>query len=364
MTFDPRSLFRRRAPTRDFANVDELVAAVRKQVAIEEAGPDDADAIRGQLAGVLTTGPATLARDPTLGSPTFRAGFLAGHLHAHLIRTVGTLHRESILPTAAYAASLSSPEDERFFGQSVPNILGAHTYACLRAAERGDMPLDVEFATFTWLADQYSIAVTPELVGQFEGARTRRLELQVALDSERTLDPRAAAGARIARRTRELIARADRQIAVTAAGSPEIDRLRGALAGLRTVSGSRPFLAASDTATSEAYRGGRFGGDLLVSLIRDERVPSETVRSICYGYGAALATPTGAKLLAEARPTNALKAHALGMHVLRQRHGPAAIDEDLEISLLTWLAGRLEVPLTPELLERRKRYIARRKTSG
>jgi hypothetical protein len=142
----------------------------------------------------------------------------------------------------------------------------------------------------------------------------------------------------------------ERQIAEMDAGSPEIDWWRGALAGLRTVSGSGPFPTSSDDATSESYRGARFGGDLLASLIRDARVPSQTVRSICYRYGAALATPTGGKLLAEAPPINALKAHALGMHVLNARAGVAAIDEDLEM------------PLSPVLLEDRKRYVARRKT--
>jgi hypothetical protein len=67
-------------------------------------------------------------------------------------------------------------------------------------------------------------------------------------------------------------------------------------------------------------------------------------------------------LLAEAPPTNALKAHALGMHVLNQ--GSPPIDEDLDLALLTRLAGRLEVPLTPEIVGNRKRYVARRKTPG
>lgn len=359
MTFARRWRFGR-SPARDFTKVDDLVAAVRDQLAIEEAGPGDAEAIRGQLAGALTSGPATVARDPTMGSPRFRAGFMAGHLHAHLIRTVGPLRGESILPTTAYAATLLTPGLERFLGEPGSNLVAAHTSACLRAAERGDMPPDVELASFRWLADQHSVPVTPQLVEQFEEARSRRLGLQVALDSERALDPSAAAASRAARHIREHIVRVERQIVVMDPRSPETDRWRGVLAGLRTVSGSDPFLAAMDDGTSESYRGGRFGGDLLASLIREDRVPIEKLRSICYRYGAALATPTAGTLLAEAPPTNALKAHALGMHVLN-RGGPP-VDEDLEIALLSWLAGRLAVPLTAEFVERRKRFVARRRT--
>jgi hypothetical protein len=358
MTFARRSLFGR-TRARDFTKVDDLVAAVQDQLAIEEAGPGDAEAIRGQLAGALTSGPATIARDPTIGSPRFRAGFMAGHLHAHLIRTMGPLRWESILPTTVYAASLLAPELDRFLGGSGPNIVAAHTSACLRAADRGDMPLDVELATFRWLAAQHSIAVTPELVERFDDARSRRLELQVALDSERTLDASGARASRAARHIREHIVRLERQIAVMDPGSSETDRWRGALTGLQ-VSESGPFLAAMDDGASESYRGGRFGGDLLASLIRDDRVPIEALRSICYRYGAALATPAGGTLMAEAPPTNALKAHALGMHVLSG--GGPPVDEDLEIALLSWLAGRLEVSLTHEFLESRKRFVARRRT--
>jgi hypothetical protein len=364
MTFHPRSLFSRRAPARDFTTVDDLIAAVRKQLAIEEAGPGDADAIRGQLAGALTPGPSTFARDPALGSPPFRAGFLAGHLHAQLIRTTGTLQWESILPTTVYAASLLIPRAGRLLDGAGPNIVAAHTYACLRAVERGDVPLAVELAMFHWLADHYSIAVTPELLERFDHARSRRLELRVALDTERSLGAPKAAEARSDRRIRELTIRVERQIAAMEPGSPEIDRGRGVLAGLRTGSGSGPFPAGADDAASESYWGGQLGGDLLASLIRDDRVPSEALRSICYRYGATLATTTGGVLLGEAPPTNLLKAHALGMSVLRRGAGPAAIIEDLEVALLTWLAGRLEVPLTPELLERRKRYVARRRTAS
>jgi hypothetical protein len=272
---------------------------------------------------------------------------------------MGTLRGESILPTAAYATTLLSPGAERLLGGSVPNIGAAHSYACLQAAERGDMPRDVELATFSWLAGQYSIAVTPEFVEQFDQARLRRLDLQVALESERTLDPLAAARARNARRLRERIVRVEQQIASMEPGSPGIDRWRGALAGLQTedLSGRFPV---SDETTSESYRGGRFGGDLLACLILDGRSPIEAVRMTCYRYGAALASPAGDTLLAEAAPTNALKAHALGMHVL-ERAGESAIDEDLEISLLNWLAARLGVPVTPEVLESRKRFVARRK---
>jgi hypothetical protein len=48
------------------------------------------------------------------------------------------------------------------------------------------------------------------------------------------------------------------------------------------------------------------------------------------------------------------------MHVL-SRGGPP-VDEDLEIALLSWLAGRLEVPVTPDFVKSRKRFVARRRT--
>jgi hypothetical protein len=91
------------------------------------------------------------------------------------------------------------------------------------------------------------------------------------------------------------------------------------------------------------------------------RNPGNRLRSICYRYGAALATSKARTLLAGDPPTNVLKAHALGMFVIRER-AEAAIEEDLEVALLGWLAGQLDVPLTPQLVSDRHRFVARRAT--
>jgi hypothetical protein len=358
MRFDPRSLFGHRTRSQKFANVEQLVAALRKQVVDAGDGANGSDAMRGELAGAELRGRVTLRRDPAMGSPTFQAGVFAGSLHAHLLRATGSMGLDAMLPTAAYAASLLDPAVERFLLEGPPNLLKAHGYASLRAAKRGDLTMDVEFATFRWLAEQLALPVTPELVGQFETSRRRRLELHAAYESERAMGPAAASIARSERRSRAQIQALERSLSSAEPGSERAERLRGALAGFMTASRSGLLLTATEVAESESYRGGLLGGHLLASLVRGDRSPNDALRTICYRYGAILASSKGRRLLGGSRPTSALKAHQLAMYAVnRSASGP--VDEDLDIALLTWLATQLDVSPTPEFIGDRKRYVAR-----
>jgi hypothetical protein len=365
MGFNLRSLLRGRSAPRQFTSVDELVAALRRLPAGSSVTPDAADTVRGQIAGAESRGRATLPSDPASGPPKFRGGFLAGHLNACLIRALGTMSVEHLLPTSGYAASLLSPEAGRHLVEAPPrNLLRTHTYACLRVAELMEMPAELEHAAFRWLADQLSIPVTPELEGRYLAMRQQRLGLVVEREMDRTRDHEAATAHRAERRIAVLAAGVQRQLAAIDPASTDADRLRGALAGLETVATSGLLVAGvssqepSETRASEAYRGGLLGGHLQVALARTGRMVDDALRLHAYRYGAALASSQGIALLAEPRPTNALKAHQFAMHTVNQRAaGPIA--EGIEIAMLEWLAAQLDVPVTPEFLSDRHHFVAR-----
>jgi hypothetical protein len=360
--FARRSLFPRRHATPVFSTIEALVEALRKQLATADAGSTSADALRGQIAGAEAPARATLPYDPTLGSRRYAAGVLAGSLHAHLIRTMGKLSSDVMLPTAAYAASLVTGPTTRSAAEATPTLLQVHLYASLRADARGDLPADVELEAFRWLASLLSVPVSPELVAGFETSRRRRLDLRAARASEQAMDPATAAAARVERRLGTELETLERQLAAAEPGSVQADRLRGAIAGVTTASQSDRLTTAADNGTSEAYREGQLGGHLLASLLRDDRNPGNRLRAICYRYAAALASSQARPLLAGDPPANVLKAHALGIHVVDRGSG-APIEEDLELALLGWLAAQLDVPLTPEVVNGRKRFVVRLKPS-
>ena len=186
-----RSLLRRPDRRRAFATVDELLAATRKQLEAVEPGSTSADILRGQLAGAESE-QAGLPRDRSQGSPKFRAGHLSGRLHVHLIRTLGALSWDLVLPTAAYAAALVTPPAERYLEEATQeNLLKTHGYAYIRAEPRGDLPADVELELFRWLAADQSIPVTPDLLSRFQDWRQRRLDLLTRWDAERSADAEA-----------------------------------------------------------------------------------------------------------------------------------------------------------------------------
>jgi len=174
--FRLRPSFGRRWPQQEVRDVTELVTALRNRLAAEPDG-SSGETLRGQIAGAESLDRATLRWDPEGGSRKFQAGFLAGHLFAHLIRTLGSLPGTFLVPAAAYAASLVSPRAERYLVEAPPHdLFKTHGYACLRVAERTELPADLEFAAFRWLADQLSVPVTPELEARFTEVRQRRLD--------------------------------------------------------------------------------------------------------------------------------------------------------------------------------------------
>ena len=348
-------------------DVVELVAALRKRLAAEPAG-SSGDTLRGQIAGLESNGRATLPCDPAGGSRKFLAGFLAGHLYAYLIRTRGSLPGTFLVPAATYAASLVSPQAERYLVDAPPqNLFKAHGYACLRVAERTELPADLELAAFHWLADQLAVPFGPELETRFREVRARRLSLAAEREADRTADPEAATEHRVERRLAELGSAVQRQLADLDPASTDADRLRGALVGLESASGSGLLraphsLEGTGSSTSDAYRGGMLGARLLAALVREDRIANDTLRRHAYRYGAVLASAGGRALLAEPPPKNVLKAHQLAIHTLTERAGQQ-VSEDVEIAMLRWLATQAGVALTRELVEERRRFVvkARRK---
>jgi hypothetical protein len=51
-------------------------------------------------------------------------------------------------------------------------------------------------------------------------------------------------------------------------------------------------------------------------------------------------------------------AHQLGLYAVNQRRAEP-IEDDLEVALLGWLTRQLGLPLTPDLIGQRGRYVAR-----
>jgi hypothetical protein len=363
MPFNLRPSFGRHGPQQEVRDVSELVAALHHRLAAKPDG-SSGETLRGQIAGAESHDRMTLPGDPAGGARKFQAGFLAGHLYAHLIRTLGRLPGTFLVPAAAYAASLVSPQAERYLMEVRPqNLFGTHGYACLRVAERTELPGDLELAAFRWLADQLSIPLTQELEARYRELRQRRVDLAAEGELDRTAEPSAATAHRVERRLAELAGAVHRQLAALEPASTDDDRLRGALVGLASAPGSGLLGAPQPRETtgsreSETYRGGMLGASLLVALVREDRVADDTLRRHAYRYGAFLASAGGRALLAEPPPKNVLKAHQLAIHTLIERAG-APIHEDLEIAMLRWLATQAGLALTSELVEERRRYVVK-----
>jgi hypothetical protein len=342
-------------------NVAQLLALLRERQPREPGS--GSEALRGQIAGAESLDRAMLPVDPQGGSRKFLAGFLAGHLDAHVIRARGRLPGGFLLPLAAYAASLVSPQAARHLIEAPPlNLLKTHLYACAIASERGDLPLEAEEAAFAWLADQLAIPQTPELDRRFAEWRERRLADLAEIASERDGDDEAVATRRSQRQLDALATGLERQLATVDPASPEADRLRGALQGLHATTGllaGQPGRRIGDDA-SEAYRGGLFGASLLAALVLGTRTADETLRRHSYRYGAVLASQNGIALLGEPAPGNVLKAHLLAIHTLEERAG-AKIDEDLDVAMLRWLGAQAGLVVTPEIIRERARYAVRAK---
>jgi len=361
--FNLRPSFGRRVPQQEVRDVPGLVAALRNRLAAERDG-SSGETLRGQIAGAESHDPVTLPCDPAGGSRKFQAGFLAGHLYAHLIRVFGSLPGTFLVPAAAYAASLVSPQAERDLVEAPPlSLFRTHGYACLRVEEQTDLPKDLEFAAFRWLAVQLSVPVFPELEARFTEMRQRRQELAAERKMDRTADSVPGTARRVERRLAELANAVQRQLADLDAASTDAERLRGALFGLESDSGSGLPAAAQPlegigSDPSEAYRGGMLGARLLAALVREDRVADDTLRRHAYRYGAVLASAGGRALLAESLPKNVLKAHQLAIHTLVEQAGEP-INEDLEIAMLRWLATQADLTLTPELVEERRRFVVK-----
>jgi hypothetical protein len=359
-TLPPR--FGRGGSRQQVDNVAELLALLRERQTGEPGS--GSETLRGQIAGAESRDRAMLPVDPHGPSRKFLAGFLAGHLDAHVIRTRGRLPGGFLLPMAAYAASLVRPQAERYLIEAPPlNLLKTHLYASAIASERGDLPLEAEEAAFAWLADQLAIPRTPELDRRFAEWRQRRLAGFAEIASKRDGDVETVATIRSQRQLDALATSLQHQFATADPASSGADRLRGALQGLHATTG---LLVAGQPGgrmggdPSEAYRGGLLGANLLAALVLGGRTAAETLRRHSYRYGAVLASPDGMALLGEPAPANVLKAHQLAIHTLGERAG-GTIDEDLDIAMLRWLGAQAGLVVTPEIVAERARYTVRAK---
>jgi hypothetical protein len=362
MPFKLPPRFGRGGSRQQLDNVAELLALLQERQAGEPAS--GSETLRGQIAGAESRDRAMLPVDPQGGSRKFLAGFLAGHLDAHVIRTGGRLQGGLLVPMAAYAASLVSPQAERHLIEAPPlNLLKTHLYACAIASERGDLPLEGEEAAFAWLADQLAIPRTPELDRRFAEWRQRRLAGLAEIASERDGDVETVATTRSQRQLDALATGLERQLATVDRASREADRLRGALQGLHATTG---LLAAGQPGrrmgsdASEAYRGGLLGANQLAALVLGGRTADEALRRHSYRYGAVLASANGMALLAEPAPANVLKAHQLAIYTLGGRAG-GTIDEDLDVAMLRWLGAQAGLVVTPEIVAERARYAVKTK---
>lgn len=149
---------------------------LRRQLAGEAPESRHRETIRGELAGLESSIAEPLDPRALDGSPTFRAGFMAGRLFARLIRSAGRMSGSELLVAAAYGAAIAAEDvDRTTAGPAAVPLLKAHTVGILAASSQGDVSAEAEMTLFRCLADERSVAVTPELVDRYDAWRARRL---------------------------------------------------------------------------------------------------------------------------------------------------------------------------------------------
>ena len=163
--FNLRPPFGRRWSQQEVRDVTELVAALRNRLAAKPDG-SSGETLRGQIAGAESDDRVTLPWDPESGSRKFQAGFLAGHLFAHLIRTLGSLPGTLLVPAAAYAASLVSPQAERYLVEAPPQAECWHRERLSEGVGKALLPRTAAISTedghfgFIALGEEVRVLVT------------------------------------------------------------------------------------------------------------------------------------------------------------------------------------------------------------
>lgn len=157
---------------RIMGDLDELIAATRAVAERRRAK----DVQRGQLEGLLETGPARVAARPG-ESVLHHAGYLTGHLIRWLHEHGKPLETPMMLTAAVYGASMADERGQRALAKS-DNAVTAHILAAIRAEEKTGLALDAadERMLFGWLLEQTNSPATPQLIAKLDRLRARRLE--------------------------------------------------------------------------------------------------------------------------------------------------------------------------------------------
>jgi hypothetical protein len=336
-------------PPAGSVSVDGLRRGLNERIAQSASDPEGQALFRAQLAGMRSVDRAPV-RDVSGMSPKERAAYLAGHLHAYAARGTGRIGKALLLPMTAYAGTLVSPgASERLADPTEDGLVRAHTYTVARIAGTWPLAGDGEEIAFRWLAEQLDVRVTPALLERRVAFAAGVAERRARAATEGPFKP-----TRIERLIDAAAEGLRSQLATLADDSEGAELVRGALDGLAIDDVS---LFASEH-ESRARHAGLLGGFLLASLVRDGWSPGAArLAHACHRYAGALASAQGRAYLVEAPPRNLLKAHELGWWAARRDLDPR-LGADLDFALFGWLAARLGVAMTPELIEMRGRVRA------
>jgi hypothetical protein len=147
-----------------FRNVECLAEELEETLERQPDGSVRAGTVSGELAGLRAKGPAPLKEGSLAGTPSYRAGFLGGHLLASLMRGGRPLPPQILVCAVAYGQALVDPSTQEMLDLPGPeNAIAADAVAWPRAtAKSGSIDPDLRRATFGWLCGNLGVTVSPQ----------------------------------------------------------------------------------------------------------------------------------------------------------------------------------------------------------
>jgi hypothetical protein len=339
---------------------------------------------RGYLAGIPTPDFVKWHQHPDLPDEigediVYRTGLAAGEILARVMweLAVSLSHEDlkNLLPlfqfAFSYASSVASVTQD---GSRRPDWLGdsttlmrLHAASCYEAESRGyGVGERIELEFLRALARRLDLAAPSDAVALIAERRRDSKNLPSGLewvrlrqreaaggpeDGARAYDRKAAAGLRDSVRLIEW------EIILDKHGDGAM-AYRGALAGLTTV---EPVPVLRSDNTDQTFHNGRLGGSLQAAFVRARGDIGLQLKLALAAYVNSLGSPAGQSLLARPQPEALLTADALARHHVRSiRH--MALDDADALACFHWLADQLQIPVTPEVLEKREhvRIVVRR----
>jgi hypothetical protein len=167
------------------------------------------------------------------------------------------------------------------------------------------------------------------------------------------LDGAGDISAEAAKELRDRVRQAERAVILDSQGDGAWGH-RGILAGL-TATDRVPLLPSQGT--DPTFHRGCLGGSLAATLIRSRGEIDIDLMRAAYVYARVLASQQAQALLSEPLPDGLLKADALARYLVRRQ--VADLHDADALAFFNWLAGQMEVAVTPALLERREHFVAR-----